>query len=45
VHDAPYKVERLLADPARLEAMRRNAEAMGRPTSGRDIVRDILRRQ
>jgi processive 1,2-diacylglycerol beta-glucosyltransferase len=44
VHDAPYKVERLLSDPRRLEEMRRNAKSLGHPNAGRDIVADILRR-
>jgi processive 1,2-diacylglycerol beta-glucosyltransferase len=44
VHDAPYKVERLLSDPQRREEMQRKAAAMGRPTAGRDIVQDIIRR-
>jgi processive 1,2-diacylglycerol beta-glucosyltransferase len=44
VHDAPYKVERLLGDAGRMEEMRKHAEALGRPHAGRDIVRDILGR-
>lgn len=44
VHDAPYKVERLLSDPKRLEEMRRNARSMGHPSAGHDIVADIIRR-
>ena len=44
VHDAPYKVELLLADQTRLDDMRRRAEQTGKPNAARDIVQDILRR-
>jgi processive 1,2-diacylglycerol beta-glucosyltransferase len=37
-----YKVDRLLADPARFAAMQRNAQALGRPNAAREIVRKVL---
>jgi processive 1,2-diacylglycerol beta-glucosyltransferase len=37
-----YKVDRLLADPARFAAMQRNARALGRPNAARDIVQKAL---
>ena len=37
-----YKIDRLLADPARFAAMRRNAQSLGRPNAARDIVRKVL---
>src|SRR5215813_154098 len=37
-----YKIDRLLADPARFAAMKRNAYALGRPHAARDIVRKVL---
>ena len=38
----PFKLDRLLADPARLAAMRRAATAMGRPHAARSIVQTLL---
>ena len=38
----PFKTDKLLADPARLAAMRRAALAMGRPHAARTIVRTLL---
>ena len=38
----PFKVDRLLADPARLSAMRTRALAMGRPQAARTIVETLL---
>ena len=38
----PFKLDRLLADPARLAAMRRAATAMGRPYAARTIVQTLL---
>jgi processive 1,2-diacylglycerol beta-glucosyltransferase len=37
-----YKVDRLLGDPARLAAMRRNALALGRPHAARTVVETLL---
>jgi processive 1,2-diacylglycerol beta-glucosyltransferase len=37
-----YKVDRLLGDPARLAAMRRNALALGRPYAARTVVETLL---
>lgn len=37
-----YKVDRLLADSARLAAMRRNALALGRPHAARTVVETLL---
>lgn len=37
-----WKIDRLLADPERLEQMRRNAQRMGRPDSARVIVETLL---
>ena len=36
-----YKLDRLLADPARFTAMQGNAYAMGRPNAARDIVQKL----
>jgi processive 1,2-diacylglycerol beta-glucosyltransferase len=41
--DAPARVAEILGNPQRLEAMRRNAAATGRPHAARDIVDDLLR--
>ena len=38
----PFKLDRLLADPARLNAMRAAATAMGRPEAARVIVQTLL---
>lgn len=38
----PFKIDRLLDDPARLDAMRRAAMAMGRPDAARTIVQTLL---
>ncbi len=38
----PFKLDRLLADPQRLAAMRRAAAAMGRPEAARTIVQTLL---
>lgn len=37
----PYKLDKLLADPARFAAMQSNASAMARPNAARDIVRKL----
>ena len=37
-----WKIESLLRDPARLEAMRANARAFGKPFAGATIVRKLL---
>lgn len=37
-----WKLDRLLGDPARLAAMRRNARRIARPRAARDIVRETL---
>lgn len=37
-----WKVESLLRDPVRLESMRVNAQAFGRPFAGQTIVRELL---
>jgi processive 1,2-diacylglycerol beta-glucosyltransferase len=37
-----YKIERLLDDPARLEAMRANVKRLARPDAARDIVRKLV---
>ena len=38
----PYKIDRLLDDPARLAAMRRNALGMGHPNAARTIARTLI---
>jgi processive 1,2-diacylglycerol beta-glucosyltransferase len=38
----PYKIDRLLGDPARLAAMRAAAKAMGHPNAARTIVQTLL---
>ena len=38
----PFKIDRLLGDPARLAAMRSAAQAMGRPHAARTIVQTLL---
>jgi processive 1,2-diacylglycerol beta-glucosyltransferase len=38
----PFKLDRLLANPARLAAMRTAARAMGRPDAARTVVRTLL---
>ncbi|MEA3211607.1 MAG: processive 1,2-diacylglycerol beta-glucosyltransferase [Chthoniobacter sp.] len=38
----PFKIDRLLADPARLAAMRRAAAAVGRPNAARTVVDTLL---
>lgn len=38
----PYKIERLLRDPARLAAMRERAQAWGKPDAARTIVETLL---
>jgi len=40
--DAPYKVQALLADPARLARMRRNAVKIGHPFAAREIAKDVV---
>ena len=37
-----YKIDRLLADPARLAAMRANARRLARPHAARDIAATLL---
>ncbi len=37
-----YRVRQLLSDPARLEAMRRAALALGQPDAGREAMRTVL---
>jgi len=36
-----YKLDKLLSDPKRFSAMRRNARAMGRPNAAREIVETL----
>lgn len=38
-----WKIDALLASPARLAAMKRNARRIGRPHSARDVIRQMLR--
>jgi processive 1,2-diacylglycerol beta-glucosyltransferase len=38
----PFKIDRLLANPDRLAAMRRAAQSMGRPQAARTIVDTLL---
>ncbi len=38
----PFKIDRLLDDPARLAAMRRAALALGRPDAARTVVQTLL---
>jgi processive 1,2-diacylglycerol beta-glucosyltransferase len=38
----PFKVDRLLRDPARLERMRQNALRLGRPRAAHDVVEMLL---
>jgi processive 1,2-diacylglycerol beta-glucosyltransferase len=38
----PFKIDRLLDNPKRLAAMRKAAEAMGRPHSARTVVQTLL---
>jgi len=38
----PYKIDKLLDDPARLETMRKNARKMGRPDAARTIARTLI---
>jgi processive 1,2-diacylglycerol beta-glucosyltransferase len=38
----PYKIDAVLADPARLERMRRAALALGRPHAARTVVETLL---
>jgi len=38
----PFKIDRLLDDPARLAAMRQAAQAMGRPRAARTVVQTLL---
>ena len=38
----PFKIDRLLADPARLARMAANARALGRPQAARTIVQTLL---
>lgn len=38
----PYKIDRLLADPARLDTMRCNAQKLGRPDAARTIARTLI---
>jgi processive 1,2-diacylglycerol beta-glucosyltransferase len=40
--DAPYKVQAILGDPARLARMQHNAQGISHPNAAREIVRDIL---
>lgn len=44
VNDGPWKAAALLADPSRLQEMRRHAEAIARPAAARDIAEDVLKR-
>ena len=37
-----YKIDKLLDDPARLESMRRCAQALGRPNAARTIVETLM---
>lgn len=39
-----YKIDKLLDEPARLDAMRRAAAKLGRPESASDVVRALLKR-
>jgi processive 1,2-diacylglycerol beta-glucosyltransferase len=41
--DAPYKVQTIMADPARLMRMQMNAREISHPNAAREIVRDILK--
>jgi processive 1,2-diacylglycerol beta-glucosyltransferase len=38
----PYRIDELLKHPEKLEQMRNNAKALGRPTAARDIVNDAI---
>ncbi len=38
----PYKIDRLLDDPARFELMRRRAEQLGKPDAARTVVRTLI---
>ncbi|MEA3189415.1 MAG: processive 1,2-diacylglycerol beta-glucosyltransferase [Chthoniobacter sp.] len=38
----PFKIDRLLSEPLRLDQMRRNAERVGRPNAARTIVETLL---
>ena len=38
----PYKIDRLLSDPARLAAMRERALAWARPNAARTVVETLL---
>jgi processive 1,2-diacylglycerol beta-glucosyltransferase len=38
----PYKIERLICDPSRLEEMRRRAVAWGKPNAARTVVNTLL---
>jgi len=38
----PFKIDRLLGNPARMDAMRLAAKAMGRPGAARTIVQTLL---
>lgn len=42
IADAPFRVAEMLENPGRLEAMKRNASAIGRPNAAADIVNDLL---
>jgi len=42
VEDAPYKVQTLLGNKARLAQMRKNALALGKPRAAFDIVKDVM---
>jgi processive 1,2-diacylglycerol beta-glucosyltransferase len=43
--DAPYKVQTILGDPARLQRMQQNARQISHPQAAREIVKDILCRE
>jgi processive 1,2-diacylglycerol beta-glucosyltransferase len=40
--DAPYKVQEILADPARLARMQQSARDISHPNAGKEIASDIL---
>ena len=38
----PYRIDQLLQHPEKLETMRKNAKALGRPSAARDIVNNAV---
>ena len=38
----PYKIDRLLDNPGRLDRMRQNAQKLGRPDAARTIARTLI---